>query len=181
VLTILVLVSFSGICLFGVRDSSAVALTILTFHLGTMFAVAVAAVVRWGINGNSTLSSNWIAAQPASIAEIVKQIFFGVSIGFLAYTGIAPTADDPNRRVRVDTELCRRDTTGSLSQSSEEFVVDVIYPIGSYDVTRLGRRTVLGYSIVFKQHRVGARRIRSRCEMVTNHCCRGCSARFVCK
>jgi len=87
-LTVFILVLFSGVCLFGIRDSSALALTIQTVHLTTMFALAIGAMVRWGINGNIILSSNWQAAQPSSASEIAKQIFFGVSLGFLAYTGI---------------------------------------------------------------------------------------------
>ena len=86
-LTVFVLVFFSGVCLLGIRDSSALALIIQTIHLLTMLILALAALVSWGINGNGILATNWVNAQPSSTAEIVKQIFFGVSLGFLAYTG----------------------------------------------------------------------------------------------
>lgn len=62
---------------------------IQTIHLSTMLALAVSAMVRWGIHGNIVLSTNWHAAQPSSAVDVAKQIFFGVSIGFLAYTGLA--------------------------------------------------------------------------------------------
>jgi amino acid transporter len=89
-MTVFILVLFSAICLFGIRESSKVALTIMSFHILTMFVIAITSMVRWGINGNSTLSDNWHAAQPHSTTQIVKQIFFGVSLAFLGNTGIPP-------------------------------------------------------------------------------------------
>lgn len=87
-MTVLILIMFSGICLLGIRESSRFALVIMSNHLLTMFIVGITAIVRWGINGNSTLATNWSAAQPSSAADIVKQIFFGVSLGFLGNTGM---------------------------------------------------------------------------------------------
>jgi hypothetical protein len=86
-LTVFILVIFSAICLLGIRESSGFALTIIACHLATIFTLAVTATVRWGINGNLMLTANWHAAQPSSTAEIVKQIFFGISLGFLGNTG----------------------------------------------------------------------------------------------
>ena len=86
-LTIFILALFSGICLLGIRESSRFALVIMSCHLVTMSVIAITAMVRWGINGNMVLTANWHAAQPSSSTEIVKQIFFGVSLGFLGNTG----------------------------------------------------------------------------------------------
>lgn len=86
-LPVFILVLFSGICLLGIRESSRFALVIMTNHLLTMSILAVTAIVRWGMNGNSILTANWQAAQPSSPVEIAKQIFFGVSLGFLGNTG----------------------------------------------------------------------------------------------
>jgi hypothetical protein len=60
----------------------------MTLHLTTIVVLAITSIVRWGINGNSILSANWYAAQPSSAGEIAKQIFFGVSLGFLGNTGM---------------------------------------------------------------------------------------------
>jgi amino acid transporter len=87
-LTVMILVLFSCICLLGIRESSRVALGIFLCHLGTMVILAVTAIVRWGMNGNAVLSSNWHTAQPSSVADIIKQIFFGASLGFLGNTGM---------------------------------------------------------------------------------------------
>ena len=87
VLAVFILVLFATICFVGIHESSRFGLIILLTHLGTMLVLAIAAVVRWGINGNSLLVANWYAAQPSSPAEIVKQIFLGVSIGFIGNTG----------------------------------------------------------------------------------------------
>lgn len=90
-MTVFILVLFSAICLLGIRESSKVALTIMSFHILTMLVIAITAMVRWGINGNSTLSENWHAAQPPSPEQIIKQIFFGVSLAFLGNTGNYPS------------------------------------------------------------------------------------------
>jgi len=86
-LTVFILILFSAICLLGIRESSKVALAIMAFHILTILVVAMTSIVRWGINGNSLLWENWSAAQPASTAEIFKQIFYGISLGFLGNTG----------------------------------------------------------------------------------------------
>lgn len=86
-LPVFFLLVFSCVCLLGIRESSRVALGIMTFHIVTMTSIAIASMVRWGINGNSILAANWHAAQPTSALEIVKQIFFGISLGFLGTTG----------------------------------------------------------------------------------------------
>ena len=86
-LTVFILILFSAICLLGIRESSGFALTIMTAHIITMSVIAITAIVRWGIIGNSVLTANWYAAQPSSAIEIFKQIYFGVSLGFLGNTG----------------------------------------------------------------------------------------------
>jgi amino acid transporter len=87
-LAVFILILFSGICMLGIRESSKIALTIMAFHLVTMIVLAITAIVRWGIIGNSLLSANWHAAQPSSASQIAKQILFGVSLGFLGNTGV---------------------------------------------------------------------------------------------
>jgi hypothetical protein len=86
-LPVFILILFSGVCLLGIRESSVVALTIISFHIVTMVVLAITSIVRWGINGNSLLAENWAAAQPGSASEIARQIFYGVSLGFLGNTG----------------------------------------------------------------------------------------------
>ena len=75
--------------MLGIRESSGVALTIISFHLVTIVVLAITSIARWGINGNSLLAENWAAAQPGSAREIALQIFYGVSLGFLGNTGIS--------------------------------------------------------------------------------------------
>jgi glucan phosphoethanolaminetransferase (alkaline phosphatase superfamily) len=87
VLTVILLLVFASICLLGLRESSRVAMGILTIHIVTMISLAITSMVRWGINGNAVLIANWYAAQPSSAGEIAKQIFFGASLGFLGSTG----------------------------------------------------------------------------------------------
>jgi hypothetical protein len=70
------------------RESSGIALAIMTLHGVTISTIAISAIVHWGKNGSSQLAENWHLAQPASAADIGKQIFFGVSLGFLGNTGI---------------------------------------------------------------------------------------------
>jgi hypothetical protein len=86
-LTVFILVLFTCICLLGIRKSSSVALAIMIFHLVTIATVAITAIARWGFTGNSVLAANWHDAQPTSVKEIVRQIFFGVSLGFIGNTG----------------------------------------------------------------------------------------------
>jgi hypothetical protein len=96
-LPIFILILFSGVCLLGIRESSGVALTIISFHLITMIVLALTSIIRWGINGNSVLAENWTAAQPGSASEIARQIFYGVSLGFLGNTGTSHVPKAKNR------------------------------------------------------------------------------------
>lgn len=93
-LTVLIVVLFCCICLLGVGESSRVALCIFLIHVGTMIILAITAIIRWGINGNSTLASNWYASQPSSAVEITRQIFLGASLGFLGNTGMVLRCGD---------------------------------------------------------------------------------------
>jgi len=86
-LTVFILLLFAAICFLGIHESSRFGLIILIIHLATMFVIAIAAVVRLGIYGNSLLVANWHAAQPSSLAEALKQIFLGASIVFIGNTG----------------------------------------------------------------------------------------------
>jgi amino acid transporter len=90
-LTVFILVLFSGICLLGIQGSSRVSLTILTFHVLTMFVIAIMAIIRWAKMGSDTLRENWTAAQPGSANGVAQQIFFGVVLGFLGNTGFELT------------------------------------------------------------------------------------------
>jgi len=108
-----------------------------------MSALGVAAAVRWGINGNSILTANWHAAQPSSIHEIVKQIFLGVSLGFLAYTGKSLKYYVIDSRFRVNAKLYRGSSSRSFSQGLAQPLAPSFFTIDLDDVICLGRCSVL--------------------------------------
>ncbi len=140
-LPLFMLVLFSGVCLLGIRESSGVALTIISFHLITMIVLALTSIVRWGINGNSVLVENWTAAQPGSASEIARQIFYGVSLGFLGNTG---TSHIPKtkERFRIDCHIRGGSSSEDISQGFTESLAHVIHSIDYDDVACLGSRPV---------------------------------------
>ncbi|KAI5477825.1 amino acid transmembrane transporter [Pseudohyphozyma bogoriensis] len=88
------IVLFVGIVgLLGVKESAGVQTGLLSFHLGCMAALFIAACVHWGKIGNEVLRQNWHSEQPGSASGIASQIFMGVCIGFLGVTGFESTPD----------------------------------------------------------------------------------------
>ncbi|KAI7908274.1 amino acid permease-domain-containing protein [Cokeromyces recurvatus] len=87
VLTIVILILFSLICLLGLRESSTLTLSIFSLHLITMAVVMMTSIIMWGKNGNETLIDNWTKiANPPGTSPILM-IVKGVCIGLLGVTG----------------------------------------------------------------------------------------------
>lgn len=111
-LTIIILVAFTGLLLFGVRESSSVTLGICSFHVSavetrpnldsqpasfraqclTVLILVLTAVVHWAKTGSEILVENW-QASPSGSGKIARSIFNGICIGLLGVTGFesAPT------------------------------------------------------------------------------------------
>ncbi|KAJ7136289.1 AAAP amino acid permease [Mycena filopes] len=87
----LVLLIFALISLTGLKESARLAFCVLTFHVATMIALAVASLVHWGRSGNGQLRSNWVEGQAPSRAAIARQLFNGFCLGMLGLTGIECT------------------------------------------------------------------------------------------
>jgi amino acid transporter len=87
VLSLVIIVFFSLICLLGLRESSSVSLMIFILHLLTMAVLVIASLVQWGRSGNGVLAANWRAPPPSGINP-VHAIFNGFCVGLLGVTGI---------------------------------------------------------------------------------------------
>ncbi|CEP18733.1 hypothetical protein [Parasitella parasitica] len=90
IVTIIILIGFSMICLLGLRESSTLTLAIFTLHAVTMSVVMVASIVMWGKQGSQTLVDNWTRVAPdppAAELNPVLMIFKGLCIGLLGVTG----------------------------------------------------------------------------------------------
>lgn len=87
--TAIVFLLFVCISLSGLRDSARIALSVLSFHALTMLVLIIFAVVHWGRIGNGQIQENWHIglARHGSSAEILKQIYYGFSLGMLGLTG----------------------------------------------------------------------------------------------
>lgn len=104
--TAIVFLLFVCISLSGLRDSARIALSVLSFHVClleyhkhqpnfsyfqalTMLVLIIFAVVHWGRIGNGQIQENWHIglARHGSSAEILKQIYYGFSLGMLGLTG----------------------------------------------------------------------------------------------
>lgn len=86
ILTIIILIAFSLICILGLKESSTLTLSIFAMHSITMFVVMITSIVMWIRGGNQTLINNWnIPVQPDSNAALM--IAKGVCIGLLGVTG----------------------------------------------------------------------------------------------
>jgi amino acid transporter len=85
ILTIVILVAFSMICLLGLKESSTLTLAIFIMHSVTMTVVMIASLVAWGKHGSSTLVSNW--TDNSSEGHPVLMIAKGICIGLLGVTG----------------------------------------------------------------------------------------------
>ncbi|KAI8070678.1 amino acid permease-domain-containing protein [Gongronella butleri] len=87
-LTLIILIAFGAICLFGIRESSTVSLAICMFHLLTMAVLVVACIVQWVRAGNAQLVANWQPPPPNADSNAAKSIFKGFCYGLLGVTGI---------------------------------------------------------------------------------------------
>lgn len=85
-LTIIILIVFSLICILGLRESSTLTLSIFSFHLVTMLAVMITSFVMWGKSGSQTLKDNWAIPDPPD-SNPALMIARGVCIGLLGVTG----------------------------------------------------------------------------------------------
>lgn len=95
VLAVMVLILFTAVSLFGVRESARIALSVLGLHVLTMTALVLASVVHWVRTGNGQLKSNWAQGMTenagTSISGILKQVYYGVCLGMLGLTGFECT------------------------------------------------------------------------------------------
>lgn len=87
VLTIIILIAFSFICLFGLKESSTLTLSIFSLHALTMAVVLVTSIIMWGKAGNQTLVDNWTKIPDPEGTNPVLLIVKGVCIGLLGVTG----------------------------------------------------------------------------------------------
>lgn len=85
-LTIIILIVFSLICILGLRESSTLTLSIFSLHLVTMLAVMITSFVMWGKSGSQTLKDNWAIPDPPD-SNPALMIARGVCIGLLGVTG----------------------------------------------------------------------------------------------
>ncbi|KAL0094978.1 amino acid permease-domain-containing protein [Phycomyces blakesleeanus] len=86
VLTIIILIAFSLVCILGLRESSTLTLSIFTLHSITMAVVMIASIVMWGRQGNNVLIENWNIPDPEGTSPL-RMIFNGFCIGLLGVTG----------------------------------------------------------------------------------------------
>jgi amino acid transporter len=84
----LVLLIFALVSLTGLKESVRIAFGVLAFHVATMTALGIAAVVYWARTGNAQLQQNWTEWQAPSRSAIARQLFDGFCLGMLGLTGI---------------------------------------------------------------------------------------------
>ncbi|PFH51185.1 hypothetical protein AMATHDRAFT_3316 [Amanita thiersii Skay4041] len=84
---VLLLVAFTIVSLTGVKESARIALAVLSFHLGTMAALIIAAIIRWRIIGFDQLRQNWSRTSTDTTRDIVRQVYYGICLGMLGLTG----------------------------------------------------------------------------------------------
>ncbi|CAO3682867.1 unnamed protein product [Rhizopus stolonifer] len=87
VITIIILIAFSMICILGLRESSTLTLTIFTMHVITLGVIMVTSIVAWGKTGNQTLIDNWTLIPDPPGSNPALLIAKGVCIGLLGVTG----------------------------------------------------------------------------------------------
>ena len=87
IITIIILIGFSMICLLGLRESSTLTLSIFTLHAVTMAVVMVTSIIMWGKGGSQTLIDNWTSIPDPEGSNPAHLIFNGLCIGLLGVTG----------------------------------------------------------------------------------------------
>lgn len=113
-ITILLVTGLCIICLVGLKDSSTLALGMVSLHMLTMMILVIGGAVTWAMNGNQIIKSNWDLAREATLfartdgnsttpenvqavssllgdKSIAKQIFDGTAIAFVGLTGFETT------------------------------------------------------------------------------------------
>ncbi|KAE9388572.1 hypothetical protein BT96DRAFT_1073353 [Gymnopus androsaceus JB14] len=88
---ILVLMISTLVSLSGFKESTRVALCMLSFHITAMAIVVIAGFVQWTRIGNAQITQNWHDGKASSAAEIAKEIFNGFCLGMLSLTGFECT------------------------------------------------------------------------------------------
>ncbi|KAH9474571.1 hypothetical protein JR316_0013033 [Psilocybe cubensis] len=92
---VLVLVLFTLVSLWGVRESARIALGVLGVHVLTMLVLAITACVHWASIGTAQLRANWALGggpgEGRSAGAIAKQVYYGVCLGMLGLTGFECT------------------------------------------------------------------------------------------
>ncbi|KAJ7122407.1 amino acid permease-domain-containing protein [Mycena epipterygia] len=82
---------FALVSLSGLKESSRLALVVLSFHGATMLTLAVMATVHWVKIGNTQLRQNWEQGQAPNWPAVARQLFNGFCLGMLGLTGIECT------------------------------------------------------------------------------------------
>lgn len=91
----LVLLVFALVSLTGLKESVRIAFGVLAFHIATMTALGITAVVHWARTGNAQLQQNWVEGQAPSRSAIARQLFNGFCLGVLGLTGIECASSKP--------------------------------------------------------------------------------------
>ena len=86
--TVILLAMLTTVACLGLRDSSRVALGMMSLHLGTMAVLIVAGIVFWARQGSAILSDNWHNADLLLNGKsVARALFDGICIGFVGLTG----------------------------------------------------------------------------------------------
>ncbi|PVG04382.1 hypothetical protein CPB86DRAFT_843350 [Serendipita vermifera] len=90
VLAILLLGIITSVSFFSSKDSTTITLSITIIHLSTMLLLMIVSAIAWAHTGSDVLRANW-AERPTSLHAILRDIFYGVCIGFLGVSGFETT------------------------------------------------------------------------------------------
>lgn len=74
------------IALAKARDSTIVTLSFFFIHAVTMIVLMLVSCTAWAKRGSATLLVNW-SQRPTSPSQIIHDLFFGASIGYLGVSG----------------------------------------------------------------------------------------------
>ncbi|KAJ9105384.1 hypothetical protein QFC21_001753 [Naganishia friedmannii] len=85
VLTIIILGAFTGLLLFGIRESSSVTLGICALHCVTILILVITACVHWAASGSDVLKQNWQSspsggsniARPEAYPAVLRNLIIG--------------------------------------------------------------------------------------------------------
>ncbi|KAF9467230.1 amino acid permease-domain-containing protein [Collybia nuda] len=88
---LLVLIIFTLISLSGIKEGARIALTVLSFHIGTMVILMFCAILHWGRSGMGQFEENWHVGRVSSPSGVARQLFNGFCLGMLGLTGFECT------------------------------------------------------------------------------------------